>query len=382
MKITCHYINHKNKECILLKADYNVQLNKIFRGLDYAKYSNTHKGWYIPKSKELLQQVIQQTKDIVTIDLKLLHRNTKEQSSKIVNDYKNNLKQNLSIYNIQQLELFIQTLILKGYSPSTIKTYKNEFTIYLQTINKVKADSLNTKRIKDYLQYCFDTLKISENSIHSRMNALKFYYEQVLKKEKFFWEIPRPKKQLILPKVISEEKIYKYLFAVENLKHKTILLLAYSAGLRVSEVVNLKLEDINSDRMQIFVKSGKGKKDRLIPLSNTILLLLREYYNIHKPKLWLFEGQIKGMPYSARSAQMIFKAACSKLLLPKNVGFHSLRHSYATHLLDGGTDVKYIQSLLGHNDIKTTLRYLHVTNKSLGKIESPLDKIARKFNSN
>ena len=210
------------------------------------------------------------------------------------------------------------------------------------------------------------------------MNAMKFYYEQVLKRDKFFWEIPRPKKRTILPKVISEEKIIKALFGVENIKHKTILVTAYSAGLRVSEVVSLRVTDIDSDRMQIAIRGAKGKKDRMATLSLFALQLLREYVTLYKPKIYLFEGLDKDKHYSSRSAQTIFNNAIIGLNLPESISFHSLRHSYATHLLENGTDIKYIQDLLGHSDIKTTLRYTHVSIKALAKIESPLDKIMRK----
>jgi site-specific recombinase XerD len=271
-----------------------------------------------------------------------------------------------------------QHLTLKAYSPSPAKTYLNEMAQLLQLLNEVPADTLTPAHLKRYMVYCFEKLLLKENTLHSRINALKFYYEQVLNREKFFWEIPRPKKQIQLPKVISEEKIVKGLFEIENLKHKTILLLAYSAGLRVSEVISLKLTDINSDRMQVSVINAKGKKDRMVNLSPIVLDLLREYYKEYKPKTWLFEGQYSGEHYSSRSAQLIFKETYKKLKLPPQCSFHSLRHSYATHLLENGTDIAYIQKLLGHNDIKTTLRYAQVSNRDIGKIESPLDKIVRK----
>ncbi|TCD11263.1 hypothetical protein EZ449_07170 [Pedobacter frigidisoli] len=184
-----------------------------------------------------------------------------------------------------------QTLVLKGYSKSTIRTYLGEMNSFLNVFKNHNADDFDTERIKAYLLYCIKVLLLTEATIHSRINALKFYYEQVLKREKFFIEIPRPKKHLQLPKVISEEKILSGLLTIENLKHKTILLLAYSAGLRVSEVVNLKIKDINSDRMQIFISKAKEKKDRIVPLSNRILPMLRKYYTLYKPKVWLFEAQ-------------------------------------------------------------------------------------------
>ncbi len=210
------------------------------------------------------------------------------------------------------------------------------------------------------------------------MNALKFYYEQVLYKEKFFWEIPRPKKPYILPKVISEQKILKGLQSIDNLKHKAILFTAYSAGLRVSEVVRIKIADIDSDRMQIRIEAAKGKKDRMVTLAEATLAVLRVYYEQYKPKKYLFEGQNGEEHYSPRSAQQVFNQQFGRIGLPKYFSFHSLRHSYATHLLENGTDIKYIQELLGHNDIKTTLRYTHVSKKAIEKIESPLDKILRK----
>ena len=204
---------------------------------------------------------------------------------------------------------------------------------------------------------------------------VKFYYKQVPGREKFFLEIPLAKRPLLLPKVISEKKILEGLLAVKNLKHRSILLLAYSAGLRVSEAVSIQVPHINSDRMQIFLQGAKGKKDRVVTLSSTILVLLREYYKIYKPKKWLFEGQKKAEHYSTRSAQEIFKAAYKKLQLPPKCSFHSLRHSFATHLLEKGTDVKYIQELPGHFDIRTSLRYLHVARKDMVNIKSPVDDL-------
>ncbi len=272
-------------------------------------------------------------------------------------------------------------LVLKGYSKRTIITYMGEMKCFLNLTKNHDIDLLDTARIKSYLIYCSTALNLSEATIHSRMNALKFYYEQVLKRDKFFFEIPRPKKHLQLPKVISEEKILEGLLTIENIKHKTLLLLSYSAGLRVSEVVALKVEDIDSQRMQIFISKAKGKKDRIVPLSPVLLQLLRTYYRTYRPKIWLFESQNNLDHYSVRSAQLIFKSAFSRLGLPKSCSFHSLRHSYATHLLENGTDLRYIQELLGHNDIKTTLRYTHVSKNALENIESPLDKILRKHHS-
>lgn len=206
---------------------------------------------------------------------------------------------------------------------------------------------------------------------------MKFYYEQVLKREKFFWEIPRPKKHIILPKVLSDAEIGRMFKAVTNLKHKAILFTAYSAGLRVSEVVNLKIKDIDTGRMTLFIENAKGKKDRVVNLSPLLLDVLRSYVKqaAPRPKVYLFESDVAGEPYSTRSAQIIFSEARKKAGINKTVSFHSLRHSFATHLLEKGVDIRYIKDILGHFNIKTTERYTHVSRRALVNIGSPLDDL-------
>lgn len=397
---------HRNRDCVLIDAPNSSGINNALKKIAGIKFSKTYHNWYLPLSQQNCKAIGQALQDIAIINttvLKVFLQKRKlavqvqhagrpyevvdgqviKETIEPVTRQQKYLKQAsaaMHIYpcNQQATGQLIQHLQLKSYSPSTIETYSRGLVQFLAAIKNTPAESFTTQRIKDYLQYCHTTLKLSEATLHSRMNALKFYFEQVLGKEKFFWEIPRPKKPLKLPKVISEEKILEGLTKVKNLKHKIILLLAYSAGLRVSEVIKLKLTDINSDRMQIFVQAAKGKKDRMATLSQAILPLLRDYYKKYRPVHWLFEGQPKEKHYCPRSAQSLFKTAYQNLRLPPTCSFHSLRHSYATHLLDNGTDITYIQKLLGHNDIKTTLRYTHVSNKDIGKIESPLDKIMRK----
>jgi site-specific recombinase XerD len=262
-----------------------------------------------------------------------------------------------------------QRLRLRGYSASTRKTYLNEVSVFLRMIKMHRADDFTTQRIKDYLQYCAVKLKLTENTLHSRINALKFFYEQVLKREKFFWDIPRPKKASLLPKVLSKEEIIRLLKAIENVKHKTMLMLGYACGLRVSEITALETKDMDEDRRLLFIRRAKGKKDRMVSLSPVMLVMLREYTAQYKPGKFLFEGQTTGTAYSTRSLESIIKAAKDKAGIHKTGSMHMLRHSFATHLLD------FIQKLLGHNDLKTTLRYLHVTNKDMLNILSPLEDI-------
>jgi site-specific recombinase XerD len=268
-----------------------------------------------------------------------------------------------------------ELLLLKAYSPNTIRTYCIEFSQLLYVLKDTPVNSLTPERLRSYFLYCIAKLKLSENMIHSRMNAIKFYFEHVLHCEKiFFVEIPRPQKKSLLPKVISKNDIVKLFAQVANPKHLLMLKLCYGMGLRVSEIVNLKITDIDSGRMLVHIESAKGKKDRYVTLPTSILDGLRNYYRIYHPKIYLFEGQYGGQ-YAIRSVQAVFKNAMRKAKINKSVGIHGLRHSYATHLLECGTDMFFIQKLLGHKDIRTTEIYAKVSNRQLCNIKSPLDDL-------
>lgn len=250
---------------------------------------------------------------------------------------------------------------------------------FFQALGKHPADSLTTEVVKRYLLKCISD-GLTENTMHSRINALKYYYEQVLGREKFFIDIPRPKKPLQLPKVLGEQEITR-MFNATNKKHKAILFTANSAGLRVSEVVHMKLSHIDSDRMQIFIEKAKGKKDRYVSLSPVLLDVLRGYIGVCKPRLqvYLFEGQcVPGTMYSARSAQKGFSGGPSQSRHKKTSQLSLFTHSFDTHILEKGIDIRYIKDLLGHFNIKTTERYLHVKKDQLVNIVSPLDDIWKK----
>jgi len=201
-----------------------------------------------------------------------------------------------------------------------------------------------------------------------------FYYEKVMKGQRKIYMIDRPRKETFLPEVLSQEEVVKILNATENLKHKAILMTIYSAGLRISEAINLKIKDIDSGRMQIRVEQGKGKKDRYTLLGNKTLEVLRKYFVQFKPEVWIFEGQ-KGERYSTSSIKSILRESVHKAGIKKHITVHTLRHSFATHLLEAGTDLRYIQSLLGHSSSKTTEIYTHITTKGFDQIKSPLDKL-------
>jgi site-specific recombinase XerD len=273
-----------------------------------------------------------------------------------------------------RIRMYEQQLRLKAYSPHTIRTYCNELMQYLNFFSSLDVDQFTSEEIRTYLLHCLQQFKLSENTLHSRINAVRFYYEQVLRQDKIFLDIPRPKRPSILPQVISMQDLQKKFEVTANVKHNTILKLCYGMGLRVSEIVALKAKDVDSRNMQVFIQRGKGKKDRYANLPETLLGQLREYWKQYRPKTYLFEGQDGGM-YTVRSAQQVFTAALKKAKINKKVGIHGLRHSYATHLLELGTDITLIQQLLGHQDLKTTMRYTHVSKKIIKRIKSPLDRM-------
>lgn len=341
---------HCNKSVIFIRFEYNVDLIERVKKLVGVQWSRSQKAWYVLDNAAYRKKFGIEPKPLVGKDVLL----------------------NISVVNQSALCRYIETLQLKAYSENTIRTYRNEFAQLLYLIKDTYIDTLTAEKLRSYFLYCLNTLKLSENTLHSRINAVKFYFEQVLHREKLFFEIPRPQKPSILPQVINVQDI-KQLFAVTtNLKHNTMLKLCYGMGLRVSEIINLKITDIDSKNMQVFIARSKSKKDRYANLPESILTQLRSYFVKYKPKIYLFEGQYEGQ-YSSRSAQKVFEKALEKAKINKKTGIHGLRHSFATHLLEAGTDIKFIQELLGHNDIKTTMRYTHVSEKSLKKIKSPLD---------
>ena len=281
---------------------------------------------------------------------------------------------NIHPNNQTQFTDFINHLRLNAYSESTIKTYAIELAQWFYALDAVFAFQVTPEDIKSYLLYCINELHLSENQIHSRLNALKYYYEKVLHQEKFFFEIPRPKKKSTLPKVFSQKEIILLFEVTINPKHRMMLKLGYGLGLRVSEIAQLKVTSIDSSRMMVHIENAKGKKDRYVPLPESILLELRAYYIQYKPKVYLFEHNAND-PISTRTIQAVFKNAMNKAQINKKVGIHGLRHSYATHLLEQGTDMSFIQKLLGHNHVKTTEVYAKVTNTFLSKVVSPLDTL-------
>jgi len=270
------------------------------------------------------------------------------------------------------LKQYKDLLIQKRYSPNTERIYCHYFRDFVNYFDGVNIDHLTKEQINSYILRLIRKQQISTSQQNQRINAIKFYYEKILGGEKQYFELHRPQKEHKLPKVLSKNEVRRIIEATENLKHKCILMLLYSAGLRRSELINLKISDVDSERMVIHVTGAKGKKDRITLLSEKLLELLRHYYKGYRPKYYLFEGQAGGK-YSPTSVANILRSAAQKAGIRKQVTPHMLRHSFATHLLEQGTDLRYIQELLGHNSSKTTEIYTHVSRQAIDKIKNPMD---------
>ncbi len=345
---------------ILVSFSYNPDFVQKVKSIEGYKYHPEGKYWSFPNRNGTLQKILK------VFEAERIYIDPSLKIQKIPAP----LAGECEGYNFKDLK---RELLSRKYSYKTVKAYIYFSRDFLRFADKNPYE-INDSDIKNYLLYLAEEKRFATSTLNQAINALKFYYGSMLKKN-FVYEIKRPRKDKKLPIVLSKEEVAKILDSVENIKHKTILMLTYSAGLRVGEVVKLKPEDIDSDRMLINVKGSKGRKDRYTMLSETALEVLRQYWKEYKPEKWLFEGAEADRYLSTRTVEKILKHACEKAGIRKDVSVHTLRHSFATHLLEGGTDLRYIQELLGHKDSKTTEIYTHVSTRSIGRIKSPLDTL-------
>lgn len=264
-------------------------------------------------------------------------------------------------------------LMSRKYSQKTVTIYMHYNEGLLRFASKQPSDITN-EDVRDYLSHLVNRMDASASTLNIAINAIRFYQGEILKRTLIF-DVKRPKKDRKLPVVLSRDEVSRILSSATNVKHRAILMLAYSAGLRVGEVVRLREEDIDPQRKLIHIHAAKGKKDRYTVLSETALEQTERYVLEYKPHNWLFPGTDPRRHISVRTAQLIFDHACRDAGIRKNVTIHSLRHSFATHLLENGVDLRYIQELLGHRSSRTTEIYTHVSSRELGRIKSPLDTL-------
>ncbi|TAE35219.1 MAG: recombinase XerD [Runella slithyformis] len=340
---------------------YIPALSQALKKIPYHVWDPKNKWWTVPYSEQFLAEIKQKINEL---NLTLRYQ---EEEAKTAERVLKTTPYDIPNYRTCPEEYRMKLIELR-YSEKTLKAYAPLFEEFINYYPTHDIKTIDEPMIIRFLRFLVTERRVSSNYQNQAINAIKFYYERVLGGQRKFYFIDRPIKEKTLPVVLSTEEVTLILKTIKNLKHKAILMTIYSAGLRISEAINLKIKDIDSNRMQIRVQQSKGKKDRYTLLSQKTLDILRLYFKAYKPQEWLFEGQTPGEPYAVRSIQHIFEAAVTKAGIKKNVSVHTLRHSFATHLLENGTDLRYIQSLLGHENSKTTEIYTHITTKGFDQI--------------
>jgi site-specific recombinase XerD len=277
------------------------------------------------------------------------------------------------MFSILWREKLEEEMRARKYSPKTVAAYVFYNRDLCRRLQKL-PEAITPEDIKNYLAQQNTPRNLSASTMNLALSAFKFFYATVVKHD-IVRKQRRPRQDSKLPVILSKAEIKATIGAKKNLKHRLLLTLAYSSGLRVSEVVSLKRSDIDLLRKTVLIRSGKGRKDRCVMISDQSVKLLREYYVLHDIKTWIFTGQTPGKNLSIRSAQKIFENALHEANIEKAASIHSLRHAFATHLLESGTDIRYIKELLGHKSIRTTERYTHVARRHVLRIQSPLDTL-------
>jgi site-specific recombinase XerD len=369
--ITLKHLLIDNQKCIGLQFYSNNALNVLVKELSDIAWSDEFNMYYLPNNKNNLDDIYTLFRGVAWIDSQYFFQHTRSKQLKETFDVSWFRKRKPRANFKYCPESYLQKLELKKYSNNTVKSYIKCFEDFINHYYDKVIDNLNEKDIRDYLQFLVQSNR-SKSYINQAINSIKFYFEIVLGMPNRFYNIERPRKDKKLPLVLSKQHILQIIKNTNNIKHRCIVSMLYSAGLRRSELLNLKISDIDSSRMLIRVVDAKGNKDRYTLLSETILKDLRIYYKEFKPKTYLFEGQ-KGGQYSPNSVGKIVSNAAIKSGINKPVTPHTLRHSFATHLLENGTDLRYIQLLLGHSSTKTTEIYTHVAKSSFNSIKNPLD---------
>ena len=347
MKWSAKIIQHKGEKRIAVYFEKNVALIARIKKLEGSRWSQSLQAWHLPDTAENRErfQIAPHSHSLPSAEGTI------------------------------QMEKFKQWLRSKRYSESTITNYSEALKSFLVFFREKPIAEITNEDVIIYNNNYILQNKLSASYQNQIVNAIKLFFKTIRETKIEIDKIHRPKRSKLLPNVLSKEEIKLILNAHSNIKHKTMLSLIYSCGLRRSELLHLKPADIDSHRGIVIIRQSKGKKDRIAPLSPKILEMLREYYLGYKPKMWLFEGQNESTKYDERSLSNVLKQALTKSRISKPVSLHWLRHSYATHLLESGTDLRYIQELLGHSSSKTTEIYTHVSTKSLQQIKSPFDDL-------
>ncbi|MDD2529576.1 MAG: tyrosine-type recombinase/integrase [Lentimicrobiaceae bacterium] len=345
-------------------SEFNKSLISVIKTIPYNRWDAKNKWWTVPFSEIFMAQLtaVCQTENLKVI---LEEEPADEAGVKRISS--------LDVPNYRRVpQSYINKHIELKNSPNTIKSYVSAFEEFINYHYRLDIDSITEPQILEFVRFLIMERKVSTSYQNISINAIKFYYEKVLKGQRKFYFVDRPRRDKTLPIVLSTEEITSMIKVTTNVKHKLIIMFGYSSGLRLNEIVRVRLSDIDRERMQLRVKQSKGRKDRYTLLSGKILPILDAYMDEYAPTDLIFTG-VGGKAYSDKSVQEVVKNAAKKAGLIKDVTPKTLRHSFATHLLENGVDLRYIQELLGHSSSKTTEIYTHITTKGFDKIKSPMD---------
>lgn len=367
-EIVLESVLHKEKEVVLLKFERDLQIIKILNeGLKKFRWSQSKGSWYTENYLELKEDLFRLMRGIVWVDCKKLAKY--KELRKLPEKFKYKEEHHEAMI---KFELFLQS---RRYSLNTIKTYMDAIRTFLKFFHERTLVTIDNECLITFNNNYILKNNYSSSFQNQVINAVKLFYK-VLGYGKLNPDlIHRPKRNKELPNVLSKEEVKLILSVLTNRKHKAMLSLIYSCGLRCGELLRLKPEHVISQRNVLLIKQSKGKKDRISPLSDKTIEMLRLYFREYKPEIYLFEGQKAGEMYDERSLQLVLKKAIRLAKITKPVTLHWLRHSYATHLLEAGTDLRYIQEILGHSSSKTTEIYTHVSTNNIQKIKSPFDDL-------
>tara|TARA_R110002050_G_scaffold33846_7_gene85836 strand:+ start:79195 stop:80286 length:1092 start_codon:yes stop_codon:yes gene_type:complete len=360
-----------DQKMIGIKFSPDKLIQGLIKSLPNPKWSEQYNMAYIPNTKDNLGIIFNTFRGVVWINYnRFLSNKPLNTGNECVDVEWFRKRKPIPEYRFCPEEYLLK-LELKKYANNTVRTYVHFFELFINHYKEKNLNAIDESDIRAFLQKLVQK-SVSNSYLNQAINAIKFYYEVVLGMPNRFYEIERPRREFKLPTVISKEEVLSIIENTNNLKHRCIISLLYSSGLRRSELLNLKLEDVDSKRMLIRVQGSKGNKDRHTLLSQTVLEDLRLYFREWKPREYLFEGQ-RGGRYSAQSVLKIVKEAALKAKIKQSVTPHVLRHSFATHLLESGVDLRQIQVLLGHGSSKTTEIYTHVATNTFKNIKNPLD---------
>jgi len=376
---------HRDQKIILIQFEKNDAIVTTLRAnFKTFAWSKTFSSWYIVRSSDFLNQFFKCFRGKFFIDYGAVEKvqlintlNAKSLSSVIHNERAKSKPILAPLNEIQTkaIEEFVGYLKSIRYAENTIGTYSDAVKIFFRFFSDRTIDSLEASDITFFNNNYILKYGYSASYQNQVVNAIKLFFRVVQNTKMEIESIERPRREHRLPNVLSKEEVKLILQSLENKKHVAMLSLIYACGLRRSELLSLSLKDIHSDRNLLIINQSKGKKDRVVPISDKLILLLREYYLQYKPKKWLFEGQHPFSQYSERSLELVLKKSVTIANIKKPVTLHWLRHSYATHLMESGTDLRFIQELLGHKSSKTTEIYTHVSTKSIQQIKSPFDDL-------